>query len=381
MLHILLVAVVLILMIFALVAAHELGHYLTAKWTGMEVEEFCIGMGKRSIQWMQKDETKFTVRAWPVGGFARIKGMEPQEDGGEVNTPGGFYNKSPLARLFVLFGGPLFSIVFGVILLAIIYTAVGTDSISKKPIIGTVVQNSASAKAGLVAGDQIVSINRKSIHSYYEVILAVRDLPGETLPLEYLRKGKRYRTQITPIKDKEPTPVINPDFSLQKEKKIQGKIGIAPFMEKVPMPFGESTKAALAAPLKMGQELLALFLKPATIKDNVGGIGTIAMVTATAVDQGIYKIVTLGAILSISLGFMNLLPIPPLDGGQMVIAFIELCRKGKRLSLKTQQAVASVGFFIMMLLIAGVLWIDAKRIISGDFPTQGKQKSVEQKAK
>src|SRR5207302_10904574 len=113
-------------------AAHEYGHYLFARIFGMGVEEFAIGMGKKLLVWRRKtypvgnvepsgeeaitqppqatETTEFTIRAWPVGGFVRIKGMVPEEDGSEIRIPGGFYSKAPWKRLIVLFAGPLFSV-------------------------------------------------------------------------------------------------------------------------------------------------------------------------------------------------------------------------------------------------------------------------------
>ena len=122
-----LLTVVFLFMISALVAAQELGHYLFARLFGMGVEEFAIGYGKKPLfTWLRKpykvrghsgedlgesETTDFTVRPWPLGGFVKIKGMMPEEDGSEINVRGGFYNKPPWQRFVVLLAGPAFSVV------------------------------------------------------------------------------------------------------------------------------------------------------------------------------------------------------------------------------------------------------------------------------
>src|ERR1700722_2710391 len=99
MLHYLIVIPVFLIMVTFLVAAHEYGHFLFARLNGMEVEEFSIGLGKPAWTWMRKKGTEYTFRPLPLGGFVRIKGMVPQEDGSEIDVPNGFYSKSPMARL------------------------------------------------------------------------------------------------------------------------------------------------------------------------------------------------------------------------------------------------------------------------------------------
>jgi Predicted membrane-associated Zn-dependent proteases 1 len=165
---------VFLLIITVLVAAHEYGHYLFAKIFGMGVEEFAIGFGRNPIWTYRRktyrlpiardqvvepysessasgmpgemtrrtitpvvvetpegryieETTNFTIRAWPLGGFVRIKGMMPEDDGSEVRIPGGFYSKDPWKRFIVLLAGPVFSVLAGVIMLIGLYSTAGTE--------------------------------------------------------------------------------------------------------------------------------------------------------------------------------------------------------------------------------------------------------------
>jgi regulator of sigma E protease len=200
-LHYLIVAPVFLLMVTVLVAAHEYGHYLFAKLNGMDVEEFAIGLGTPRWVWMRRAQNKalptpsrtalpggqsalpeetveqepeseieFTVRPLPVGGFVRIKGMMPQDDGSETLVPNGFYSKSPLRRLSVLFAGPLFSVLAGIILLVGLFIFVGKPTL-EKPIIGGVLGGTPAEQAGLKAGDRIVALDGKPIQKWFQIKL------------------------------------------------------------------------------------------------------------------------------------------------------------------------------------------------------------------
>ena len=220
-------AVVLVVMFSVLVAAHELGHYLFARLFNMGVEEFAIGFGKKPIfQWMKRtytipikddevaaivhtssgidiegsghrpaedmveeespsgkilrETTRFTVRPWPLGGFVRIKGMLPEEDGSETTIAGGFYNKPPIQRLVVLFAGPLFSVLAGILILTPLYMTTGQGVPDLSPQIGAVSPEGPAGKAGLKEKDIVDSVDGKPISKFYELISIVRALKKRT---------------------------------------------------------------------------------------------------------------------------------------------------------------------------------------------------------
>jgi regulator of sigma E protease len=135
------------------------------------------------------------------------------------------------------------------------------------------------------------------------------------------------------------------------------------------------------APVTMVSGLLGIVRQPARASDEVGGPGTIALFAFEATKQGLVGILALAAGLSISLGIMNLLPIPPLDGGQMLVAFVEMLRRGRRLSIQVQNLVANVGFVLVLLLVFSVLAVDVGRIVgrkqNPDKPEVGRAPSVE----
>jgi regulator of sigma E protease len=387
-------------MLTLLVAAHELGHYLFARLFKMDVEEFAIGFGKKPLWvWMRRPmdshrrsakaqtegpsvaalgvgdvvpgtrslehekitETVFTIRPWPLGGFVRIKGMVPEEDGSEVHIPNGFYSKPPWQRFFVLLAGPVFSILAGVAILAPVYMIAGMRQPDTRPVIGAIAPDGPAAKAGLQLNDKIVTMNGQPIDHFYQVISIVRDNPEKPLETTYERGGQIHKTVVTPVKDKEPTYLITPNLEPSVESRIQGKWYAQWGYTQVRLSFDQALKESFLWPIKIVERLAALVTRPGNFKKEVGGPITIWKATEATVRTSFVDYLQLAGLLSMSLGIFNLLPFPPLDGGQMTVAVAETLRRGRRLSMRVQNAIAGVGILLVGLLVVSVLLIDVQR--------------------
>jgi regulator of sigma E protease len=369
----LLVAVVFVTLFALLVAAHEWGHYLSARMFRMGIEEFAIGMGKKIAIWRRRKqilddgtelETEYTIRLLPIGGFVRIRGMEPHEDGSETKVANGFYASHPWKRLVVLFAGPLFSLLAGVIVLTGLYSFSGIDRAVNKPIIGSVSEKGAAFQAGMLANDRVVSIDGTPVNSFSEIVNKTYQSGGKPLSFVVERDSKMMTLLVTPILAK--------GFRLDSNlEPLQGRedlyrLGVSFKVERVGLTFGEALSEACSYPFKAIGGLLAIVKKPAIFEDSVGGPATIVSAVKSSVESSLYSVISLGGLLSISLGIMNLLPIAPLDGGQMVMAFVELLRGGRRLSFKVQNAVMTAGFMMVMLLMVSILFVDFRRFTGGD---------------
>ncbi|MBN9500675.1 MAG: hypothetical protein BGO01_07225 [Armatimonadetes bacterium 55-13] len=404
------VALVMIVMISILVAAHEYGHYLFARIFKMGVEEFAIGFGKKPIwTWMRKtyevegipgpagagaqamsyptdgsgalapepaptpsatkltvtETTDFTVRPWPLGGFVRIKGMMPEDDGSETKIPGGFYSKAPWKRFLVLLAGPLFSVLAGCIILFSTAVLVGAKEDEKRPILGMVQSGMPAAKAGLAEGDKIVELDGQKIESFVALAAYIREHPEQNIKVTFEREGVTKTTTVTPEKA-EKVPVYTDDPNAAVKVVPGGKIGIGRGTVRVPVAAGKALEESAIIPVKVIGGLVSMLRTPSQFKENVGGPGTIAMATNEAAKRGVVDVIELAAILSISVGIFNLLPMPPLDGGQMLVAVAEMLRRGKRLSMKVQQAFTAVGLALVMMLVVSVILVDVGRITGGD---------------
>lgn len=416
-LEILLVALVFIVMISLLVAAHEWGHYLFARMFGMGVEEFAIGFGKpilttfrrkqydlvmqphermpagfegregkldipsegpameggaetREVEVLRdsrgtvlRETTDFTIRPWPIGGFVRIKGMLPHEDGSETRVPGGFFSRPAWQRFLVLFAGPLFSVLAGIAILIPLFMTAGKTGPDNSPVIGAIVKDGVADKAGLRPGDRIVILDGQPVERFFDIIRTVRDAPGREMAVVYTRNGVEGQTTVTPAQDDRPSPVLDSSLYPTADRRVQAKIGVAFGTKTVQLGFLDASREALALPAKTVEGLLGVFRRPDTAEDNLGGPGTIVSLTAGAVRGGLVPVITLAALLSISVGIFNLLPIYPLDGGQMTVALAEMLRGGRRLSMRVQNAIATGGMVLVMALIVSVIAIDIKRFL------------------
>jgi regulator of sigma E protease len=418
----LLVVGVFLLMMSVLVTAHELGHYLTARMFGMGAEEFAVGFGNKPlITYMRRkylipltdaearevalgpqkaanaggaasfaqsleggnrslttgaliqtangpaleEETAFTVRPLPLGGYVRIKGMVPEEDGSEVNIPGGFYSKPPWQRLIVLFAGPFFSVLAGVLVLIPYFMISGEAVPDQRPVIGAISEKKPAAIAGLKVKDVIITVDGQPVRSFFDVIRVIRDRPGQPTPFTVSRDGKSLNLVVTPEREKSPSPVLDLNLKPTSERRIQGKIGASPIVHHVPMSFIAATTAAVSIPVDALSGLVSAVVHPAQLKDSVGGPETMIVATADATSQSWTQVVFLAALLSISIGIFNLLPFPPLDGGQMAMAIAEMLRGGRRLSMRAQNAVVVTGMAIVAAMVLSVIVIDFQRYSHG----------------
>ena len=362
--------ILVIALLFTLVVgAHEFGHYLFARWRGMDVEEFAIGFGPRVASRKDKHGTVWALRAFPLGGFIKTKGMEPKEDGSEVTVPNGFYAKGLGSRALVLFAGPLFSFLFGWLLFFGNAAGFGWEN---SPYVGEVEPNSPAAKAGIQPGDRLLSVNGEPIAMFSELGMNVQEQKDKPLNLIVDRKGAQvpltlkaeFRSPTVPAEVLQ-SEDYKKDPEMQKayaEKRwlvgVMGepsrKVGIA----------GAATVASMQT-WRVISETAKIFAKPQRLAQEAGGVISIGRAAGAAVEHGLSYFIVLSALISVSLGIINLIPIPLLDGGQLLVVGIEALRGGKRLSLKTQEAMGLVGILIIAALFLTVTYLDIGRLVSG----------------
>lgn len=362
--------IVIIALLFTLVVgAHELGHYLFAKWRGMTVEEFAIGFGPKVWTRKGKNGTDFSLRALPLGGFVKIKGMEPKPDGSEVTVENGFYAKGLGSRALVLFAGPLFSFLFGWILFFGNALGFGWNN---APFVGEVVKDSPAFKAGIQSGDKLISVNGDKLEAFTDLGEAVQTAKGSEMTLVIERNGAQ---QTIPLKAEFTAPTLTSEILNSEEYKndpeVRKQLNEKRWLVGVGKPDAQQVGVIGAAGIASEQtwrvisETVKVFQSPKRLAQEAGGVISIGKAAGEAVERGLSYFLMLSALISVSLGLINLIPIPLLDGGQLLVVFLEWLRGGRRLSIKTQEALGFVGILIIAALFLTVTFLDIGRLTRG----------------
>lgn len=314
-----------------LVTVHEFGHFITAKMTGMRVDEFAIGFGPKIYQ--QKDgETLYSLRAIPLGGYNKIAGMDP-DDPVEPNA----FNSKPIpARMLVILAGALMNFILPIILFSGIFMVEGRLQLVNEPVLGTVVDEMAAARAGLKAGDRIVTIDGKNVDTWTDVVLNLRKAGTEEVTLTAERNGVLQTYKMTPMFDKDAGRPL---------------IGVSPKFSKESLGFFGSIKEGFIYTKNIGLSMVSGLYRivsgnaPADVAGPIG----VAQMAGQVAEKGLLPLMNFVAFLSINLGVINLLPLPALDGGHFVLLLLEALR-GKPLGGKAMTNIQMVGVALILAL-------------------------------
>lgn len=321
------------IVVFALlVFFHELGHFAVAKWNGILVHEFSIGMGPKILS-KQGGETLYSLRAFPVGGYVKMEGENELSE-----NPRAFSQKKPLARLSVIFAGPFMNFVLSTVIFVVFYMMIGMAT----PTIDSLQGDSPAMLAGILPGDTITMINDIEIKNWDQLVGIINSSEG-ALAIEVVRDGSKVYFDLMPEYD---------------EASARRLIGITPKIEK-------SIAGAL------GKSLDQVYYLTKGIFDFLGDkitgagkvegelVGPIGMVkiVGQAAEHGPLNLMMLAAYFSINLGIINLLPLPALDGGRLVFILVELVR-GKPVDQEKEGVVHLIGFVALMTFMVYMIFKD-----------------------
>ena len=381
--------------IITLIVIHELGHFVTAKMAGVKVLEFGLGYPPR-IWGVKRGETEYTINAVPLGGFVRMVGEEDPTD------PRSLAVKPRWVRLVVLSAGAFMNIVLAIFLFSLALAIPRTVDISQSRIV-EVVPGSPAEEAGLETGDVIFAVNGKDVQNIGELGYRIRLGLGDTLDLG-IRRGDGELLEIPvyarwtapswidedgEVRPQGPTGITissayGSDRPLTPEEQEEIASQLPPG-EPVPttryVPATETQSLAPWNALREGAprapESLILFVKD-IISRVKGGVGEsqgvqvtgpvgIAQLTGEVVDEAGWKsLIDLAAMISMSLGVLNILPLPMLDGGRVVFVLLEYARRGKRVAPEKEAMVHFVGLVAMLLFAVVITYFDIIRIFSGE---------------
>lgn len=335
------VAVVTIFLFGLLIVAHEWGHFIVGKKTGIKIHEFSIGLGPALFK-IKKGETLYTLRIFLFGGYNRMAGMEP----GDLDDPRGFNKKTVGQRMAVISAGSLMNFLLAAFLYFLIFALVGIPT--NTAVVGKVLPGKPAAVSGLRSGDKILAVNGEEVESWSELVGTIQSLPGQEVVLTMEREGKVQEVKLIPEAD--------PHTG-------KGLIGIEQAWEK--MRVGK----ALWEGLKQVGILIWLLLVtlgqivtggvPAEVTGPVGIIGLIGQ----AAQLGMVSLLSFTAFLSLNLGLINLLPVPALDGSRLVFLAVEGIR-GKPVDPEKESLVHFIGFALLLALMVLITYKDVLRLLS-----------------
>ena len=348
-----------ILILCIIVVSHELGHFLIAKLNGIEVKEFDIGFGPK-IFGIKKGGTEYCLRVIPLGGACVFDDFEDAGEDADMATliaNSSYRQANVWARIATTVAGPMFNF-----LLAFILGLFLMQYINMPPaVITEVTEGSVAEEAGLQAGDRIIKINGSRVYLYPEVSMAIQLGYGEPLKLTYEREGKDYSVELIPKMNEEyGYYMIGVGFGGYEEEDTSALSVI------------KNSYLYVRYMVKMTfSSLRMLFTGQAAVSDLSGPVGAVSVVSEeydSAKEMGTLAVVVsmlnIALLLSANLGVVNLLPIPALDGGKLVLLLVEAVR-GKPVDAKMEGIIQMIGVGLLLLLMVVVMYNDIARLFTG----------------
>ncbi|MEI7644454.1 MAG: M50 family metallopeptidase [Chloroflexales bacterium] len=357
-----------LLMLGLLVVVHELGHFLSAIWLGIKVEEFGVGYPPRALVLFERGGVKYTLNWLPLGGFVRFASSGDGQDS-LYGAGGSLSAASPWRKILVMVAGPLMNLLLAMFILAVIFMFQGVPTPSGGQDVGDIYAGTPAAAAGFQKGDELIRLDGQAMTNSALIPATARASQGRTLDAVVLRDGKEIRLKVTP------GPWTAPDgtsyalgFGFSYSQKIV-HVRANP-VEAVWRGVSDSlilTSQMLKSLASLPASVMGIFAStPSGTGQPIGPVG-IARATGEVIQQpgGLLAFWNLTAILSLNLFLLNLLPIPALDGSHIIFAIIEWLRGGKKVPPEKEAIVHAFGFVALMALMLLITVNDVINAIHG----------------
>ena len=339
-----------------LVFVHELGHFILAKKLGVGILKFSLGFGPKLIG-KKIGETEYQIAVFPLGGFVKPLGEDPQEEIKEEDRHRSLWAQPIWKRALIIGAGPFFNF----FLAAVLFSSINLFGIPYYPSkIGEVSPGLPAEQAGLKKGDVILSIDGEELKKWDDLSKIIRNSKGKDLLLKVKRDGETLEIKVTP----KPSTQKN----LFGEEVPVFIIGIAPFDEIVVQKVGpfEAVGKGLSQTwfgIKLTVVGIIKLIQRVIPAKTIGGPILIAQLAGEQAKRGLLSLALFMAILSINLGVINLFPIPVLDGGHFLFLGLEAILR-KPLSVKKMEIAQQIGLIFIILLMLFAFYNDVIRIIS-----------------
>ena len=344
-------AILAVVMFLIMIFPHELGHFIAARKCDVQVNEFAFGMGP-ALWKKQKGETLYSIRLFPIGGFCAMEGEDGTEEEIDENTgeeipkeynPRAFNNKKPWQKIIILAAGSFMNVVSAFLILTILVTYLGFST----TVIDKVLEGSPAETAGIMAGDRIVSIDGNEISAWDQVSENIQASSGNEMTFVVKRDGQDMEFRLTPAFEDERGVYI-----MGAQCRVSHNVfkGIRSGATGTIRLFGV-----------MFDSLRMLISGEATIKDISGPVGIVQMVDQTS-NQGLWSYGFLVALICVNLAVINMLPLPALDGGRILIVLV-CWITGKAVSPKIEGIIHAVGIVLLLGLAVLVTFSDIRKLV------------------
>ncbi|MFW2368933.1 MAG: RIP metalloprotease RseP [Desulforhopalus sp.] len=348
-----------ILVLGLLIFVHELGHFLFAKLFGVRVLKFSLGFGPR-LAGKVYGETEYVISAFPLGGFVKMFGENPDElDIPDEDKAVSFAHKPVWQRFFIVLAGPIFNLLFSVFLFFLVFTFVGVPTAVDTTRIGKVNETSPAAAAGLMVGDIILQIDGQETLSWLDVLEAVKTSEGKPITVMVERQGEPMDIEVTPAID-----TVKNVFGEEVEQRFMiGIVKADDLTYEDTSLFGALRNACLQTWMYISLTVMGFIkiIQQVVPASEIGGPILIAQIAGEQMKAGWLNLVYFMGLLSVNLGILNLLPIPVLDGGHLVFLTIEGFRR-KPMDERAQIVAQQIGIGLLGSLMIFVFYNDIVRL-------------------
>ncbi len=337
-----------LVIISVLIFVHEGGHFIVAKRSGIDVEEFMVGVGP-VLYSRRVDSTLYTIRALPFGGACRFKGMFDEEEEDEDS-----WEFAPVwGRIATVFAGPFMNFVLAFFLSLFVVGSLGYDP----AVVDEVMDGYPAQEAGLQSGDEITNINGHRIYIYRDISLYMLMNESRRADITYLRDGEKRQTTLVPR------------YNEESGRYLFGIRGSAGYVKGSVLDTIWYSLVEVRYWIELTfKSLMMLFTGQLGVQDMSGPVG-VAQAVGEVYDQSVksglfylwINMMNLTILLSANLGVVNLMPVPALDGGRLVFLFIEAI-SGRKVNKGVEMVVQIIGACLIILLSAVVLFNDVGRL-------------------
>ena len=347
--QIVLAIVALLIVLGVVVFVHELGHFLAARWAGVRVDTFSIGFGPAIVKWHDKHGTVWKLACLPLGGYVSIYGQEDMFDRKKyaelpAEKKKGHYLSAPAWKQFIIVAA---GVTMNFILAWLIYSGIFMFQPKEVqlPVVGQVIQESVAFNAGVKPGDIVMQIDNDKVTNWGELIIAKDLASHHDADVLLLRDEKLVRVQLAPA---ERWGLIADGSKTELRKKG----------------FFDGLYAGARETYYQSKTLLVVLKQIVTgerSSKQLGSFITIAEVSGQALSMGIVALLSIIALLSVNLGVINLLPLPVLDGGYLLILIIEAIIR-RKLGGRGMEIAILIGWLFIAALFALTMWNDLARV-------------------